>query len=154
MMRRVAGELPYIDEHAIEVAASPERAWRAVGESMGGDASSPVVRAGVRVLGCRDTEARGDALEAGSTFPGWRVAEAAPPDRLVYEGRHRFSNYMLTYRIDPLGPSRARVRAETRAAFPGAVGSAYRAMVIGTRFHVIALRRLLGAIRRRAEAGS
>lgn len=154
MMRRMPGELPYIDEHAIEVGASAERAWDAVGATMGGGAPSPVVRAGARVLGCRDVDVRGDALVAGSTFPGWRVAEAARPERLVYEGRHRFSRYMLTYRIDPLGPRRSRVRAETRAAFPGPAGSAYRAMVIGTRMHVVALRRMLGSIRQRAEVGA
>lgn len=147
-------ELPYIDEHAIEVGASPERTWDAVGAVMGGGLPSPVVRAGARMLGCRDVAVRGDGLVAGSTFPGWRVAEVSRPELLVYEGRHRFSRYMLTYRIDPLGPCRSRVRAETRAAFPGPVGSAYRTIVIGTRMHVVALRRMLGSIRRRAEAGA
>jgi hypothetical protein len=43
------------------------------------------------------------------------------------------------------------VRAETRAAFPGLQGRAYRALVIGTRGHVLAVRRLLRAVKARAE---
>jgi hypothetical protein len=38
--------------------------------------------------------------------------------------------------------------ATTRAAFPGARGQAYRALVIGTRAHVLATRHMLHAVRR------
>jgi hypothetical protein len=38
--------------------------------------------------------------------------------------------------------------ATTRAAFPGARGRAYRALVIGTRAHVLATRHMLHAVRR------
>ena len=154
MMRPVSRPLPHIDEHSVEVGASAERAWDAVGAVMGGDSGSPVVAVGARVLGCRDLEVRGSSTEAGSTFPGWRVAEAVRPERLIFEGRHRFSSYMLAFRVDPLGPTRSRVRAETRAAFPGIVGSAYRAAVIGTRFHTVAVHRMLRSITRRAEAAA
>jgi len=44
-----------------------------------------------------------------------------------------------------------RVRAETRAEFPGLQGSVYRALVIGTRGHVLVTRRILAAVQRRAE---
>ncbi len=43
------------------------------------------------------------------------------------------------------------VLAESRAEFPGASGRVYRGLVIGTRGHVVAVRRLLQAIKRRAE---
>jgi hypothetical protein len=38
--------------------------------------------------------------------------------------------------------------ATTRASFPGARGQAYRALVIGTRAHVLATRHMLHAVRR------
>jgi hypothetical protein len=44
-----------------------------------------------------------------------------------------------------------RLSAETRAEFPGRSGSAYRALVIGTRGHVLAVNSILRAVRRRAE---
>lgn len=37
-------------------------------------------------------------------------------------------------------------------AFPGTAGRGYRTLVIGTRGHVVAVRRLLRATRRRAES--
>jgi hypothetical protein len=155
MIRRVSSaSLPYVDERAVEVGAGAAQAWDAVGAVMGRDAGSRAVAIGVRVLGCREREASGSPTETGGTFPGFRVAESARPSTLVYEGEHRFSRYRLAFHVDELGPGRARVRAETRAAFPGLVGAAYRAMVIGSRGHVVAVRRMLRAIRRRAEAAA
>ena len=69
----------------------------------------------------------------------------------MLEGEHRFSRYALIFHLDPLPGGRSRVRAETRAAFPGLRGRAYRALVIGTRGHVLAVKRLLRAVRARAE---
>ena len=144
--------LPFVDERSVEVGSDAAAAWDAVGQVMGGDAESRAVGVAVRLLGCREQSATGSPIEDGSTFPGWRVVEAERPSELAYEGEHRFARYRLAFHVDDLGPDRARVRAETRAAFPGAVGSAYRAMVIGSRGHVLAVRRMLGAIRRRAES--
>ena len=70
---------------------------------------------------------------------------------LALAGAHRFSRYALSFRIDSLGSRRSRLRAETRAEFPGLKGGAYRALVIGSRGHVLITRRLLGAVKRRAE---
>ena len=144
--------LPFVDERAVEVGSDAAAAWDAVGHVMGADSDSRAVGVVVRALGCREREASGSPTEVGSTFPGWRVVESARPSELAYEGEHRFSQYRLAFHVDDLGPGRSRVRAETRAAFPGAVGSAYRAAVIGSRGHVLAVRRMLGAIRRRAES--
>lgn len=83
---------------------------------------------------------------------GVRVARADAPRELALAGRLRFSDYALALRLDALDDGRAtRVRAETRAAFPGVAGGAYRLAVIGTRGHVLIVRRLLGAVARRAE---
>lgn len=161
--------LPYVDEHAYEVAAGAGETWEAllvvVERSFGGGATPRVARA----LGCEDATASGPRpLAVGSAIPGFHVAVAEPPAagvpetgsdpaagpdpaELALAGRHRFSRYVLTFRIDALGPSRSRVRAETRAEFPGLKGAAYRAAVIGTRGHVLATRRIVAAVKRRAE---
>lgn len=64
---------------------------------------------------------------------------------------HRFSDYALTFRFDELDGEEMRLRAETRATFPGFKGSVYRTLVIGTRGHVLVTNRMLSAVRRRAE---
>jgi hypothetical protein len=89
--------------------------------------------------------------DIGSTLPGFVVARAIPPVTLALEGEHRFSRYALIFRIDRLANGGSRLRAETRAEFPGTRGRLYRALVIGTRGHVLAVRRILRAVRRRAE---
>ncbi|MDQ6915974.1 MAG: hypothetical protein M3155_09220, partial [Actinomycetota bacterium] len=78
---------------------------------------------------------------------------ADAPRELALEGTHSFSEYALTFRVSEIGPGRARVSAETRAAFPGAAGRLYRAAVIGTGAHLVAMGRLLRAVRRRAAGG-
>ena len=47
---------------------------------------------------------------------------------------------MTLDRVERTGAG-TRLRAETRAEFPGARGRAYRALVIDSRFHVLAVRR-------------
>jgi hypothetical protein len=104
-------------------------------------------------VGCADTEAGGPRpLEVGSTVPGFHVAALTPERLLVMAGSHHFSDYALSFRLEPLGAVRTRVIAETRADFPGVKGRAYRALVIGTRMHVLGVRRVLGAVSRRVES--
>ena len=106
-----------------------------------------------RAVGCADAEAGGPRpLEVGSTVPAFHVAELAPQRLLVLAGSHHFSNYALAFRLEPLGGRRTRVIAETRAEFPGLKGRAYRALVIGTRMHVLVTRRILRGVAHRAEA--
>jgi hypothetical protein len=95
----------------------------------------------------RRTPAAGNRLEG----PGFHVAAAREPRELALAGSHRFSEYSLVFRLDDLADGGTRLRAETRADFPGLRGSLYRAMVIGTRGHMIVTRRLLVATKRRAE---
>lgn len=66
-------------------------------------------------------------------------------------GSHRFSAYALVFRLDELDDRHTRLRAETRALFPSIKGAVYRALVIGTRGHVLVTRRLLCAVKRHAE---
>jgi hypothetical protein len=144
--------LPEIDEHVVEVDASRDRVWSTLENGLpsllGGSLSGPVTR----VLGCRDRSLTARApIVVGATVPGFHVSETRRPSLLVLEGEHRFSRYRLTVHIDEVRPARSRVRAQTHAAFPRLHGTVYRALVIGTRGHVLAVRRILAAIKRRSE---
>jgi hypothetical protein len=144
--------LPFVDEHSIEVEADAETTWEATLRVFDGSFASTPTAAIARLLGCADADASGPRpLAAGSAFPGFHVETAVPPRELGLAGSHRFSRYALILRLDPLNGGRTRLRAETRADFPGPTGRAYRGLVIGTRGHVLMLRRLLGAAKRRAE---
>jgi hypothetical protein len=110
-----------------------------------------LARGFVAAIAVRDRGPSGRFPEPGSTIRGFRVAVAEPPRRLLLEGRHRFSVYELEFEIEDRGPGGSALCATTRAAFPGAAGRLYRAVVIGTRFHRLALRGMLGPVRARAE---
>lgn len=144
--------LSHVDEHSMTIEAGAGATWEAVLRVAEGSTDSPRASRGARLLGCADVEASGPRpLAVGSAVPGFRVQAAERPRELVLAGAHRFSDYALTFRIDDLGDGRSRLRAETRAEFPGLQGRIYRALVIGTRGHVLATRRLLRAAKRRAE---
>jgi hypothetical protein len=148
-----ATELPWVDEHAGEIAAPVSVVWpvllRTVERMTAGGAAPRYARA----VGCADTEVGGPRpLEVGSTVPGFHVAAMTPERLLVLAGSHHFSDYALSFRLEPLGAVRTRVIAETRAVFPGLQGRAYRALVIGTRMHVLVVRRVLRGISRRVES--
>src|ERR1700761_4587451 len=105
-----------------------------------------------RAVGCADTEAGGPRpLEVGSTVPGFHVAALIPERLLALRGSHHFSDYELAFRLEPLGGVRTRLVAETRAEFPGVKGRAYRALVIGTHMHVLAVRRVQRGVAKRLE---
>ncbi|MFD4597357.1 hypothetical protein ACFWPQ_04890 [Streptomyces sp. NPDC058464] len=144
--------LPYLDEHATVVAAGTADVWRALTETLDRSFSRPGSAAYTRLVGCADRSASGPRpLAEGSTVPGWRVVTAVPERELVLQGRHRFSSYALIFRLEHAGPGQSRLRAESRAAFPGLAGGLYRRLVVGTGGHVIGMRRLLSAVRRRSE---
>jgi hypothetical protein len=122
--------LPYIDEHAITVAASRAETWPAV----------------LRTI-CRDPH-------DPSTVPfGFVLDEARAPERLALKGRHLFARYRWVFELDPLAPHSTRVRSATWADFPGLHGKIYRALVIGTGGHRVAVRATLRRIASRALAG-
>jgi hypothetical protein len=145
-------DLPRVDELSIEIEAARDDAWDAVLRVAEGAFGAPAVGRAARLLGCADVAASGPRpLAVGSSFPGFHVEGAEPPRELILRGSHRFSDYALTFRLDEVGVGRVVVRAETRATFPGVKGRIYRALVIGTRGHVLVTRRVLAAIKRRAE---
>jgi hypothetical protein len=144
--------LPYLDEHTTVVAAGPDALWRGLAEVLDRSAARPGASGYARLVGCRDRTSSGPRPFAeGSTIPGFRVTAAVPGSELVLHGGHRFSSYALVFRIEPIDRHRSRLRAESRAAFPGAAGAAYRRLVVGTGGHARAMRRLLTSVRRRAE---
>lgn len=143
--------LPHVDEHRTAVAAGADDVWRALLDAMDRLASGAVARGYARVVGCADTAPAGPRpLAEGSAIPGFHVTRAVPGSALVLEGRHRFSTYALIFQLEPLDDHRTLLRAETRATFPGIAGRAYL-LVLRTGAHVLAVRRLLAGIRRRAE---
>jgi hypothetical protein len=143
--------LPYLDEHATVIAAGADDVWRSLGETLDRSFSRPGMASYARLVGSADCTASGPRpLAEGSRFPGFRVVAAVPGRELVLEGCHRFSSYALIFRLEHVNPGRSRLRAESRAAFPGLAGGLYRRLVIGTGGHVVGMRRLLSAIRRRS----
>jgi hypothetical protein len=149
-----ADSLPHVDEHSVEIAAPPGSTWDSLltvaERSFGSEGTSRFAR----LLGCEDLRASGPRpLATGSTMPGFHVAVAEPPVELALVGRHRFSRYALVFRVEEAGAACSRLRAETRAEFPGLKGSVYETLVIRTRMHVLVTRRILAAVKARAERG-
>jgi hypothetical protein len=144
--------LPYIDEHAVGVHATERETWDALLEVLPRSFDTAAVRRFGSLLGVEPAAAGGAAGTIGSTVPGFVCSRAVEPTVLALLGRHRFSRYALIFRIERTSGG-TRLRAETRAEFPGTKGRAYRALVIGTRGHVLVVRRVLRAVKRRAERG-
>jgi hypothetical protein len=145
-------ELPLIDEHTTAIDADVGEVWAGLLETLGGAFSGRAATTFARLVGCTEWRASGPRpLDVGSTIPGFRVTAAVPGHELVLEGRHRFSEYALTFRLDEIDGGRTGLRAESRAIFPGVHGRAYRMLVIGTGGHVAAVRRMLTGVKHRAE---
>ncbi|POX55977.1 hypothetical protein C3489_07400 [Streptomyces sp. Ru71] len=133
--------LPFVDEHTVLVAAEPDAVWRGLREVVDRSFTRERWAVVVRLLGCADRS-------------GFRVAGVDPGRELALVGRHRFSSYALVFRLDAVGAERTRVRAVTRARFPGPAGAVYRQLVIGSGGHALAVRRMLSAVRRSAPEGA
>ena len=145
-------DLPFVDEHGLVIDAPPEQVWEALLAVVPKTFDGRPAEVMARLLGSRHPVAGGPRpLEAGSTFPGFVVGQAERPRHLGLTGGHRFSSYRLEFSVDDLGDGRSRLRAGTWAAFPGMHGKVYRAAVIGTRGHVVVVRRLLADVARRAR---
>lgn len=132
-------ELPYLDEHTVVVAATPARVWAAVEEVAG-------------TLGVPDSKLGALLATALGTRPGrgFDVSAREPGASLDLSGRHRFSRYQLSFDLTGTTDGRTRLRATSRAAFPGVTGALYRMLVVASRAHVLSVRHILGGIARRA----
>jgi hypothetical protein len=148
-------ELPFIDAHATDIDAPVSNVWPALVEQVGAMLSGRIAPLFARAVGCDDRDTAGPRpLAEGATVPGFRVASVIPGTELVLEGHHRYSTYALTFRVKAIGERRTRLRAETRATFPGLAAGVYRLVVVGTGGHEVAVRRLLAGVRRRVESAA
>ncbi|MFF9627231.1 hypothetical protein [Streptomyces griseosporeus] len=142
--------LPFVDAHTTEVAADAGTVWHTLGAALDRSFSGRST-AVARALGCADAAPSGPRpLVRGATLGGFRVTAADPGRELALLGRHRFSTYALVFHLTETPSGGTRVRAETWARFPGPAGAVYRAMVIGTGGHKVAVRRMLSSVRRSA----
>lgn len=134
--------LSYIDEHAIRIDAPRGQVW----DSLRRYVDAFLRSAEHNPLG---------AVLGTSPRAGFAVDGVDPGQRLSLAGQHRFSRYELVFELGDTGDGATQLRAQTYADFPGLRGRIYRALVIGTRGHVLATNHLLRSVKRRAvDAGS
>lgn len=125
----------YVDTQRIRLAVDAEATWRAVEWYADGIAAHP-----------RPLLSRALGLQPDT---GFEIAERVPQRSVSLAGRHRFSRYVLDFRVVATEAG-SEVAAVTYADFPGPHGLAYQTAIIGSRGHVIAVRRMLHEIRSRA----
>jgi hypothetical protein len=136
--------LPYVDEHSRRIAASTEATWEGLLEVLRGLGSSAAFAS---VLGC-DPQRGTPRFDGrpGDAIPGFRVVESQRGVRLALRGKHRFSDYALTFILEG-----DLLRAQTHARFPGVQGRLYRAAVIGSGGHRVITRGLLRQVERASQ---
>lgn len=132
-------DLPYVDEHSIAIAAPRDRVWGALQSYVTGTLATPRRHLLSRALGAQPPS-------------GFRVEQEDPEERLTLAGLHRFARYSLVFELESRTAVVTLLRARTYATFPGPHGGIYRILVIGTRAHVLATKRMLHAVRRMGEA--
>jgi hypothetical protein len=144
--------LPYIGEHSTAIGATREQVWNALiavlCSRLGGGAPTAIARP----WGLEPAQRRGDwrsTPERGDSLPGFTAVRVQEPACLALAGRHRFSRYELVFELEADGAGCA-LRARSYAEFPGLKGRVYRALVIGSGGHRLAVRRLLSAVAARA----
>ncbi len=131
----VEGTPRFVDEHRVRIAAPRERVWEAL-------------RRYVDAALVRDRDSLLGRLLGTEPRSGFAVAHEVSGSQVGLSGRHRFSRYCLVFELADAGDETTEVIARTFADFPGFHGRVYRALVIGTRAHVLALRVMFRSIRR------
>lgn len=127
-------QLPYIDEHVVAVDAPRKPVWTALQRYTTSLLRSVERNPLLVLLGLKPRA-------------GFAVTDSTEQRRIVLDGRHRFSNYRLVFELTDAPGGGTVVHAHSYAAFPGVHGRAYRALVIGSRLHVVATNYMLRAIR-------
>lgn len=143
--------LPEVDEHTTVILAEPDDVWPHLLDVVRETFDGPAMSTYARLVRAGDPVASGPRpLAEGSTLPGFHVTTAHPSRELTLRGSHRFSTYALSFRLEPVEPGRTRLRAQTRAVFPGLAGGLYRQLLLRSGGHVLGVRRMLATVRRRA----
>lgn len=148
----MAADLPFIDRHSVEIAAEPAAVWDSLTGTFGNANGQGPFMLYARVIGVNPQEAHGDLDRVGSSRVGFRVAEVRAPEMLKLTGKHRFSNYSLTWELTPRGAGHSRLSAITHAEFPGVHGRLYKSVVIDSGAHKRITRRMLSAIALKATS--
>ena len=127
--------IPLLDEHSAMLHRSRSTVWPVVRQYARSLAQSDVVVLG-RILG---TEPRS----------GFEVEEEVEGERLALCGRHRFARYRLVFELTAQPNDATKLSVQSYAAFRGVLGQLYRALLMGTGGHVLAVRHMLRTIQRR-----
>ena len=98
-MSPARGELPYVDEHAITIAAPRSRVWSALQRYTATFLRIPEGSPIARLLG---TQPRA----------GFEVLDSAPAHSLTLAGRHRFARYRLTFDLTDAAEGATRLRTQ------------------------------------------
>jgi hypothetical protein len=130
-------ELPYIDEHSMRIPAGRATVWKALQDYAATSLRIPAGNPLARLLGTRPAA-------------GFEVSETTPLESLALVGRHRFSRYLLRFELADAPGGATLLQAQSYANFPGLHGLVYRALVIGSRAHVVATHHILRGVRRRS----
>lgn len=138
-----------LDRHSI--AAVGSMVWDALAATLDAEVSRPPARVVARLTGVDSKRLLDPPFpETGSEIPGFRVVLAVPGKRLRLEGEHRFSRHALDFLL-VTNSGGTVLSATTFADFPGTAGLLYKRLLLRTRAHSFVVKRLLRAIRRRAE---
>jgi hypothetical protein len=129
----VVNELPFVDEHFVRVHTDMDRTRDAVSKLAHRLADRPAPGAFVAAW----------RLEPSSGF----TIASSTSERIVLVGQHRFARYELAFELRATDDG-VDVCARTSAEFPGAAGRLYRAFVIDSGAHGVAVRAMLRRISR------
>jgi hypothetical protein len=128
--------LPMMDEHSVIVAAPREAVWKSVVQYAHG-----LTQSEHRLLG---------AALGAEPRSGFEISHQIDGERLELSGRHHFARYRLVFALAEQATGTLKLSAISYAVFPGARGRLYRALLLGSRGHVLAVRHMLRAISRQA----
>lgn len=128
--------LPVMDEHSVIVASPREAVWQSVVQYGRG-----LTLSRHRLLG---------AVLGAEPRSGFEISHQIEGERLELSGRHRFARYRLVFSLSEQRNHALKLSATSYAAFPGARGRLYRALLLGSGGHVLAVRHMLRAISRHA----
>ena len=145
--------LPFIDTHRVQISASPDAVYAAVWKVLRRSFTGRMAAIYGRLMKCQPPRAVLTAQpEVGiSAFRGFAVTNAAAPTLLHIAGSHRCAQYCIEIALTRVETGTV-LAVTTRAAFPGVHGRVYRAFVIGSRGHVLAMRGLLRAVARQVSS--